>query len=106
VLQQRRANGVIYGKTPQESLTYAIANFLSCCGFADGDFHVLQIGSIAGVRVPENEMYAYSASKAAVHHLSRNMAGRLGWEGITSNSIAPGPFESKSAQAAPDAPVF
>ncbi|EIN06577.1 NAD(P)-binding protein [Punctularia strigosozonata HHB-11173 SS5] len=56
---------------------------------------IINIGSVAGLRVPDSEMYSYSASKAAVHHLSRNLAGRLGWEGITSNSIAPGPFESK-----------
>jgi NAD(P)-dependent dehydrogenase (short-subunit alcohol dehydrogenase family) len=47
--------------------------------------------------VPPHETYAYSASKAALHHLSRNMAGRLGYEGITSNTIACGPFATKSA---------
>jgi len=45
--------------------------------------------------VPDHETYAYSASKAGLHHLSRAMGGRLGWEGITSNTIACGPFLSK-----------
>ncbi len=35
-------------------------------------------------------------SKAGLHHLSRNFAGRLGFEGITSNTLACGPFQSKS----------
>ncbi|EIN14086.1 NAD(P)-binding protein [Punctularia strigosozonata HHB-11173 SS5] len=66
----------------------------------DGDTFVdpariINIGSIEGLSVPSHETYAYSASKAALHHLSRNLAGRLGWEGITSNVIACGPFESK-----------
>ncbi|KAI0927644.1 hypothetical protein AcV5_008123 [Taiwanofungus camphoratus] len=56
---------------------------------------IINIGSVEGLRVPDHETYAYSASKAALHHLSRHLAGRLGWEGITSNTIACGPFESK-----------
>ena len=55
-----------------------------------------QIGSVEGLGVPAHETYAYSASKAGLHHLSRHLAGRLGGEGITSNTIACGPFESKS----------
>lgn len=47
--------------------------------------------------MPPHETFAYSTSKAALHHLSRNLAGRLGWDGITSNSIACGPFATKSA---------
>ena len=39
--------------------------------------------------------YAYSASKAGLHHMSHHFAGHLGPRGITSNSIACGPFESK-----------
>ncbi|KAF5384984.1 hypothetical protein D9615_001399 [Tricholomella constricta] len=54
-----------------------------------------QIGSIEGLAVPDHETYAYSASKAALHHLSRHLGGRLGWEGVTSNTIACGFFESK-----------
>ena len=39
--------------------------------------------------------YAYSASKAALHHMSRHMAVELGPRGITSNTLACGPFPSK-----------
>jgi len=56
---------------------------------------VINIGSVEGLQVPNHETYAYSASKAALHHLSRHLAGRLGWEGIHSNTIACGPFQSK-----------
>ncbi|KAI0036637.1 NAD-P-binding protein [Vararia minispora EC-137] len=56
---------------------------------------IINIGSVEGLGVPNHETYAYSASKAALHHLSRHLAGRLGPEGITSNTIACGPFESK-----------
>lgn len=55
---------------------------------------VINIGSIDGMRVPELETYAYSASKAGVHHLTRVLAKRLAPK-ITVNAIAPGPFESK-----------
>ncbi|EJF57906.1 NAD(P)-binding protein [Dichomitus squalens] len=56
---------------------------------------IINIGSVEGLVVPNHETYAYSASKAALHHLSRNLAGRLGHEGITSNTLACGPFQSK-----------
>jgi NAD(P)-dependent dehydrogenase (short-subunit alcohol dehydrogenase family) len=56
---------------------------------------VINIGSIDGMRVPALENYSYSASKAAVHMLTRHLAKRLASEHITVNAIAPGPFESK-----------
>jgi NAD(P)-dependent dehydrogenase (short-subunit alcohol dehydrogenase family) len=56
---------------------------------------VINIGSIDGLRVPVLETYAYSASKAAVHHLTRVLAQQLAPRRITVNAVAPGPFESK-----------
>jgi NAD(P)-dependent dehydrogenase (short-subunit alcohol dehydrogenase family) len=62
---------------------------------APGDpARVINVGSIDGLQVPLLETYAYSASKAAVHHLTRVLARKLAPR-ITVNAIAPGPFESK-----------
>jgi NAD(P)-dependent dehydrogenase (short-subunit alcohol dehydrogenase family) len=63
---------------------------------------VINIGSIDGLRVPLLETYAYSASKAAVHHMTRVLAMRLAAQGITVNAVAPGPFESKMMAATLD----
>ena len=56
---------------------------------------IINVGSIDGLHVPVLETYAYSASKAAVHHLTRVLARRLAPHGVTMNAVAPGPFESK-----------
>jgi NAD(P)-dependent dehydrogenase (short-subunit alcohol dehydrogenase family) len=55
---------------------------------------VINIGSIDGLKVPLLETYSYSASKAAVHHMTRVLARRLAPD-VTVNAVAPGPFESK-----------
>jgi NAD(P)-dependent dehydrogenase (short-subunit alcohol dehydrogenase family) len=69
---------------------------------APGDpARVINIGSIDGLGPPLLETYAYSASKAAVHHLTRHLARRLAPE-ITVNAVAPGPFESKMMEATLD----
>jgi NAD(P)-dependent dehydrogenase (short-subunit alcohol dehydrogenase family) len=60
---------------------------------------VINIGSVDGLRVPALETYAYSASKAALHHLTRHMASQMAALQITVNAVAPGPFESKMMDA-------
>lgn len=56
---------------------------------------VINIGSIDGLRVSSTDNFAYGASKAAVHFLTKNLAVRFGPKGLTVNAIAPGPFESQ-----------
>ena len=55
---------------------------------------VINIGSIDGIKTPRFDNFSYGASKAAVHHLTRQMAAHLVPENIIVNAIAPGPFPS------------
>jgi NAD(P)-dependent dehydrogenase (short-subunit alcohol dehydrogenase family) len=71
---------------------------LEKAGTQEEPARVINIGSIDGIQVPVMETYAYSASKAAVHQLTRHLAKRLA-PAITVNAIAPGPFESKMMAA-------
>ncbi|KAL0467008.1 oxidoreductase [Neurospora intermedia] len=59
---------------------------------------VIITASVAGLgigTIGKQGTYGYSASKAAVIHLGRNLAVELGPRGITVNSICPGFFPTK-----------
>lgn len=77
------------------ALTSKLLPQLRAAATAEDPARVINIGSVDGLRVPMMENYSYSASKAAVHMLTRHLAKRLASEQITVNAIAPGPFESK-----------
>ncbi|MDE3064652.1 MAG: SDR family oxidoreductase [Acidobacteriota bacterium] len=79
-------------------LTRFLRPLLEAAGTADSPARVINIGSIDGLKAPMMETYAYSASKAAVHQLTRHLARFLA-PTITVNAIAPGPFESKMMHA-------
>ncbi|SFB49849.1 NAD(P)-dependent dehydrogenase, short-chain alcohol dehydrogenase family [Amycolatopsis marina] len=76
-------------------LTVALLDALRTGASAADPARVINIGSIAGIRVTSMENYAYSATKAAVHMLTRHLASRLSTESVTVNAIAPGYFESR-----------
>jgi NAD(P)-dependent dehydrogenase (short-subunit alcohol dehydrogenase family) len=85
-------------------LTVALLPALREAATDESPGRVINIGSVDGIRVPTMENYSYSASKAAVHMLTRHLAKRLASEQITVNAIAPGPFESKMMAFALDEP--
>ena len=85
-------------------LTTGLLPALRAAASAEHPARVVNIGSIDGIRVAGMENYSYSASKAAVHMLTRHLAKRLASEHITVNAIAPGPFESKMTAFMMDSP--
>jgi len=56
---------------------------------------IINVGSINALHIPKHETYAYTASKAALHHLTRHLAAQLAPRHIVANVIAPGQFPSK-----------
>jgi NAD(P)-dependent dehydrogenase (short-subunit alcohol dehydrogenase family) len=76
-------------------LTRALLPRLEAAASPADPARVINVGSIDGLRVTDLETYAYSASKAAVHHLTRVLARKLAARHVTVNAVAPGPFESK-----------
>ncbi|MEH6590077.1 MAG: SDR family NAD(P)-dependent oxidoreductase [Halioglobus sp.] len=81
-------------------LTRDLTHLLEAAGSKDDPARVINIGSMDGLHVPTvNRLgnFAYSASKAAVHQLTKNLAVELGPRNITVNAVAPGFFPSKMA---------
>jgi NAD(P)-dependent dehydrogenase (short-subunit alcohol dehydrogenase family) len=80
------------------ALTRDLTPLLERAATADDPARVVNVGSIAGIRAERltgTGTFAYSASKAALHHLTRTLAAELGPRQITVNAIAPGFFESR-----------
>ncbi len=76
-------------------LTQQLLPLLRSAATKEDPARVINIGSIDGLRVPSAESYAYSASKAAVHMLTRHLASALVGDHINVNAIAPGLFPSR-----------
>lgn len=80
------------------TLTKLARPLLEQASSAGDPARVINIGSIDGLAVPGVSNFSYSASKAAIHHLTRHMAAELA-PSILVNAIAPGPFPSKMTAA-------
>ena len=79
-------------------LTQQLVPMLEKAGSPGDPARVINIGSIDGLHVPFTENFSYSASKAAVHQLTRVLSLHLGPRHIAVNAVAPGPFESKMTE--------
>jgi NAD(P)-dependent dehydrogenase (short-subunit alcohol dehydrogenase family) len=73
-------------------LTQALLPLLDNAASADDPARVINIGSIDGLHLSLFDNFSYSASKAALHHLTKMTASHLASRNITVNAIAPGPF--------------
>lgn len=73
-------------------LTQKLLPLLEVGATAEDPSRVINVGSIDGLGVPAWDTFSYSSSKAAVHHLTRHLAGHLTRRNIIVNAIAPGPF--------------
>jgi len=65
---------------------------LRAAGTADDPARIVNIGSVAGMKTERLHAYSYAASKAAIHMLTRDLAGDLASEHITVNAVIPGYF--------------
>lgn len=65
------------------TVTQLLTPALEAAQVAGDPGRVINIGSVDGLRVPALGTFAYSASKAGLHHLSRVLANHLGVRNIT-----------------------
>ncbi|KAI9368105.1 hypothetical protein BJX61DRAFT_242129 [Aspergillus egyptiacus] len=86
-----------------KSVFFTIQKFfplLSAKATRDDPGRVIITGSVAGITLGSlgnNASFSYSASKAAVLHMTRNLAVELGPRHVLVNAIAPGFYPSKMA---------
>jgi NAD(P)-dependent dehydrogenase (short-subunit alcohol dehydrogenase family) len=74
------------------ALTVRLLPLLEAAATPEDPARVINIGSMDGLVVPPVENYAYAASKAAVHEITRQTAYAVVGRHINVNAIAPGLF--------------
>jgi len=77
------------------TLVRELLGALEAAGTTEDPARVINIGSVAGMKTARLSAYSYSASKAAIHMLSRDLAGDLANRNINVNALVPGFFPTK-----------
>ena len=76
-------------------LTRQLTGLLDAAATDEDPARIINLGSVMGTQPIADGAYSYTASKAAVHHLTRTLAIEFAERRITVNAFAPGPFQSK-----------
>ncbi len=77
---------------------------LDAAASQDVPARIINVGSTVGLSNTSNNAYSYAASKSAIHHITKILAGEFAAHNITVNAIAPGPFPSRMMAFATDNP--